>query len=362
MKQAGQDFAASVVAWQRDFGRHDLPWQNTGDPYRIWLSEIMLQQTQVSAVAPYFWRFLERFPTLQDLAEAPQDDVLAVWSGLGYYARARNLHCAAQHIVQAHGGVFPERFEDIVALPGVGRSTAGAIAVFAFGQRHSILDGNVKRVLARCFGIEGYPGVKAITDRLWALAGDLLPEQDVQAYTQGLMDMGAQVCTRSNPQCERCPLVRQCEAKRLDLVDDLPTPRPKKSRPQRSTVMLVMEHGGALLMEKRPAAGIWGGLWSFPEIDAADDAVQVCGSRFGADVSAVDPMSLIEHGFTHFSLTIAPLLCRVRAQPLQVEMPGRAWLRPDEAMQYAIPVPVRKLVSQLRGRVGQPPEKLAQDG
>lgn len=362
MTRAEQDFARKVIAWQRRDGRHDLPWQNVDDPYRVWLSEIMLQQTQVSAVIPYFQRFIERFPTLQHLADAAEDDVLAVWSGLGYYARARNLHRAARQIVQKHAGRLPRRFEDIVALPGVGRSTAGAIAVFAFGQRHPILDGNVKRVFARCYGIEGYPGVKAVSDRLWRLAEALMPQNEVQTYTQGLMDLGAQVCTRSRPRCTDCPLAQRCEARVHDRVDALPTPRPRKARPQRSTVMLVLEHGGALLMEKRPATGIWGGLWSFPETDAIDEAAQVCGARFGAEVSAVDEMEPIEHGFTHFSLTIAPLLCQVQACQPQLEMPGRVWARPDEAMRYPIPVPVRQLLSQLRVRFRQTEADPAQAG
>jgi len=362
LTRAGRNFAHRVIAWQQHDGRHDLPWQNTDDPYPVWLSEIMLQQTQVSTVVPYFHRFLARFPTIRQVADATEDDVLAVWSGLGYYARARNLQRAARQIVNAHGGRFPDRFEDIVALPGVGRSTAGAIAVFSFGQRYPILDGNAKRLFARCFGIEGYPGVKAVSDRLWRLASELLPEREVRAYTQGLMDLGAQVCTRSQPHCADCPLAQQCQARLHDRIDMLPTPRPKKLRPQRSTVMLVMERDGALLMEKRPAVGIWGGLWSFPETDAIDKAAQICGNQFGADVSAVDQMAPIEHGFTHFSLTIEPLLCRVRACRPQVETPGRAWLRPDEAMRYPIPVPVRKLVLQLQVRLGQSPINPAQPG
>ena len=353
MTGSSRDFARKVIEWQRCDGRHDLPWQNLDDPYRIWLSEIMLQQTQVSAVVPYFQRFVGRFPTLKALAAATEDEVLAVWSGLGYYARARNLHRAARHIVSMHGGHFPDHFDDIVTLPGVGRSTAGAIAVFSFGQSHPILDGNVKRVFARYFGVEGYSGAKAVSDRLWRLAEELLPDVEVQAYTQGLMDLGAQVCTRTRPRCGDCPLASQCQARLLDRIDVLPTPRPKKSRPQRSTVMLVMEHDGALLMEKRPGAGIWGGLWSFPETDSIGQAAQICHSQFGADVSAVDRMSPIEHGFTHFSLTIVPLLCRVRGREPRAETPGRVWLNPEEAMHYPIPVPVRTLLLQLRDRLGQ---------
>ena len=362
MTRSSRDFSNSVIEWQRREGRHGLPWQNVNDPYRVWLSEIMLQQTQVSAVVPYFHRFLERFPTIQSLAAATEDDVLAVWSGLGYYARARNLHCAARQIVNVRGGRFPDDFDDIVALPGIGRSTAGAIAVFSFAQRHPILDGNVKRVLARCFGVEGYPGVKAVADRLWRLAADLLPDAEVQPYTQGLMDLGAQVCTRARPRCGDCPLAQQCMARLNDRIDVLPAPRPKKLRPQRFTVMLLVEDDGALLLEKRPAAGIWGGLWSFPETDTVDRAVEVCRSQFGADVAAVNPMSPIEHGFTHFSLNIAPLLCQVRGRTLQAAMPGRVWLKLDEAMHYPIPVPVRTLILQLRARLGQSKAALVQAG
>ncbi len=347
----GQEFARKVIAWQRRAGRHHLPWQNVDDPYRVWLSEIMLQQTQVSAVVPYFQRFVKRFPTVKQLADAAEDEVLALWSGLGYYARARNLHRAARQIVSAHGGHFPEQFEDIVALPGVGRSTAGAIAVFAFGQRHPILDGNVKRVFARCFGIAGYPGVTAVSDRLWQIAEVLLPARDVAVYTQALMDLGAGVCTRSQPRCGQCPVAEQCQARLQDRIGVLPTPRPRKLRPRRSTVMLVLECGGTLMMEKRPAAGIWGGLWSFPEVETGEDATQVCCRRFGAEVGGIDQMAPIEHGFTHFSLTIAPMLCRVRRREPGVETPGRVWVRPDEALGYAIPVPVRTLLSQLRAQL-----------
>lgn len=340
-------FAQPVIDWQRRAGRHHLPWQNTTDPYPVWLSEIMLQQTQVAAVIPYFQRFVERFPSIARLAAAPEDGVLAVWSGLGYYARARNLHRAARQIMQCHQGRFPERFEDILALPGVGRSTAGAIAVFAFGQRFPILDGNVRRVLARCFAIDGYPGSKIIADRLWGLADRLLPDRDVQAYTQGLMDLGAQVCVGKRPACSACPLSGRCIARLRDRVAVLPTPRPRKERPRRSTVMLILEHDGEVMLEKRPAPGIWGGLWSFPEIDAIDGADQLCRLRFGVAVKSVGLMAPLEHGFTHFSLNISPLRCHVTQRDSRVEAPGRMWVQLADAATYAIPVPVRKLVAQL---------------
>jgi len=340
-------FAERVVEWQRRAGRHHLPWQNTTDPYPIWLSEIMLQQTQVAAVIPYFQRFVGRFPTIAQLAAASEDAVLATWSGLGYYARARNLRAAARNVVEYHRGKFPDRFEDILALPGVGRSTAGAIAVFVFDQRFPILDGNVRRVLARCFGIDGYPGQKAVSDRLWTLADRLLPGRDVQTYTQGLMDLGATVCVRSSPRCSACPLSAQCVARLQGRVNDLPTPRPRKTRPCRSTVMMILERNGEVMLEKRPSPGIWGGLWSFPEIDVTDGADQICRNRFGVEVESTDQMALLEHGFTHYSLNIAPLLCRVTQRALQVEAPGRMWVRLDDATAYPIPVPVRKLVARL---------------
>jgi A/G-specific adenine glycosylase len=345
---AMREFPCRVVDWQRRSGRHDLPWQNTRDPYRVWLSEIMLQQTQVTAVIPYFGRFVERFPSIAHLARAHEDAVLAAWSGLGYYARARNLHRAAQRIEKTHAGHFPDRFEAILALPGVGRSTAGAIAVFAFGQRFPILDGNVKRVLARCFGVEGYPGDKAVSDRLWQLTEVLLPRRQVAAYTQGLMDLGAQVCKRSRPACSACPLVDQCVARRDGREGELPSPRPKKARPQRSTVMLILRHGDDILLEKRPAPGIWGGLWSFPESDAVECAAGISRRHYGVELQDARELAPIEHGFTHFSLRIVPLLCSVARRRERLEAPGRVWLSIEDAAAHAIPVPVRTLLEQLQ--------------
>lgn len=345
-----EDFASSVIGWQRRSGRHHLPWQNTTDPYRIWLSEIMLQQTQVAAVIPYFLRFVERFPTVQSLACADQDAVLAQWSGLGYYARARNLHRAARLIGQRDGGRFPDRFDDIVALPGVGRSTAGAIAVFAFGGRFPILDGNVKRVFARYFGIDGYPGSKVVSDRMWQLAEAMLPVQHVATYTQGLMDLGAQICTRAMPQCDRCPLARGCAAKRMNRINELPAPRPKKPRPQRATVMLILSSGGKVLLEKRPSAGIWGGLWSLPETDSDQEVPRLCQQRFGVEINDMEALAPLEHGFTHFSLSILPLHCRVDRFEARAEMPGREWVHVNDVHAYALPVPVRKLLSGLERR------------
>lgn len=346
MEAASDSFAARVVAWQRRAGRHDLPWQ-VRDPYRIWLSEIMLQQTQVSAVIPYFLRFTERFPDIVSLASAGEDEVLALWSGLGYYARARNLHAAARRMVAEHGGRFPEDFERIVELPGIGRSTAGAISVFAFGARRAILDGNVKRVLARYYGIEGFPGAPAVEKQLWLRAESLLPTQDVEAYTQGLMDLGATVCTRGRPRCEACPLRADCVAFAQGRTEDLPSPRPRKALPEKSTVMLILQRGGEVLLEKRPGSGIWGGLWSFPEVAEAGQAVTTALARFGAQASLAGELPGVRHGFTHFALNIRPALLHVEHLESRAHAPGHVWLTPAEAMEAAIPAPVREILRSL---------------
>jgi A/G-specific adenine glycosylase len=340
-------FAAQVVAWQRAHGRHDLPWQGTRDPYRIWVSEIMLQQTQVAAVIPYYVRFMLRFPDVATLASAHADDVLAHWSGLGYYSRARNLHDAARTIVTVHGGRFPATFEEVAALAGVGRSTAAAIMVFAYGGRHAILDGNVKRVLARFCGIAGYPGEKPTLDALWREAERLLPQTDIEAYTQGLMDLVSSVCLRKRPKCEACPVAARCVALRERRVDELPAPRPRKAVPHRDTVMLILEHRGRLLLEKRPAPGIWGGLWCFPELAPGEDALAVCAQRYGARISSVEALPRIEHGFTHFTLTIALTRLAVAEIAPRAAEPGQQWLDIAQVREAAIPAPVRRIVEGL---------------
>ena len=342
-----KDFAGRVIAWQRLSGRHDLPWQLTREPYRIWLSEVMLQQTQVAAVLPYYARFVARFPDIASLAAAPEDEVLALWSGLGYYARARNLHAAAHAIVQRHRGVFPCVFDDIVALPGIGRSTAGAIAVFAFGERRPILDGNVKRVFARAFGIAGFPGDRKIEMALWSRAEAMLPLENVEAYTQGLMDLGAGICKRSRPSCNVCPLFDVCVARREDRIAVLPAVRPKKPIPQRSTVMLIMMRGQEVLLEKRPAQGIWGGLWSFPEVAGDADIVDAMHSRYGVAARVTGELAPVQHVFTHFALTILPRRVAVAAWPPRAESPGLVWLTRDDARHAALPSPIRRIVAAL---------------
>ena len=311
-------FAQKLIAWQRRHGRHDLPWQGTRDPYRIWLSEVMLQQTQVSAVIPYFNRFVERFPSIEALARASQDEVLQLWSGLGYYARGRNLRKAAREI-ERNG--FPRTAEAIAGLPGIGRSTAAAIAVFAFGERAAILDGNVKRVLARSFGTE---------ENLWGLAEQLLPQKHVEIYTQGLMDLGATVCTR-NPECGRCPVKARCVARKSGRIGELPAPRARKALPLRKATWYVYRCAGKVLLERRPSAGIWGGLWCFPE----KALLKTSGAR---------RLQPVDHGFTHFRLRIQPLLCNAKPR----EGGGRLWIDLQEARNAAVPTPVRALLDKLR--------------
>ncbi len=337
-------FAAAVVRWQKSHGRHGLPWQNTRDVYRIWLSEIMLQQTQVAAVIPYYERFLKRFPTLDVLAAADEDDVLALWSGLGYYSRARNLHRAAQQIAAQHSGIFPNDFDAVLELPGVGRSTAAAICVFAFGARHAILDGNVKRVFARCFGVAGYPGDSAVADALWAHADHLVPAKNVEAYTQGLMDLGAGICTRTKPRCDDCPLATRCVALKQKAVARYPSPRPRKVLPQRRTRMLVMLHAGQVLLEKRPGSGIWGGLWSLPEA-GEKESVDACAARYGVKVATQKALPEVAHGFTHFLLAIEPVRVMVKKPDLHAASPGVMWLSLDDAQGAALPAPVRRILA-----------------
>jgi len=339
------NFASTLVAWQRRHGRRHLPWQGTRDPYRIWLSEIMLQQTQVAAVIPYYKRFLKRFPTLEALAGADEGEVLRLWSGLGYYARGRNLLLASQRILSDHHGKFPRALEQIAELPGIGRSTAAAIVAFAFGRRAAILDGNVKRVLARRFGIEGWPGNKSIEQKLWKLAERLSPQRDIQIYTQALMDLGATVCTKRQPRCGDCPVRRSCIARRQGRTQELPAPRPKKAIPVRRTTWLVLLKSGEVLLERRPSSGLWGGLWTFPETDEKDLAAY-CRRALGYAIGATRKLEPLEHGFTHFRLRVQPVVCEVSKPGLRAEAPGRLWLDLAAARSAAVPAPVRTLLAR----------------
>jgi len=314
----------------------------------------MLQQTQVSSVIPYYQRFMASFPDVASLAGVPVGDVLTLWSGLGYYSRARNLHRAACVIMEQYSGVFPQDAATLQRLPGIGRSTAAAIAAFAFGERGTILDGNVKRILARYFGISGYPGEKSVEERLWQLAESLLPAEEsnhqiVVSYTQALMDLGALVCARSRPRCQYCPLQADCIACQNDLTADLPVPKPRKTLPVRETVHLILLDQERILLKKRPASGIWGGLWCFPEMSVDQDSIDYCEKNLHVRVTKLARLPHLQHTFTHFKLIIQPhLLQSIMHQPVceeKCEENSYLWLTIEQAMQQAIPVPVRKLLS-----------------
>ena len=342
-------FSTDVITWQKQHGRHALPWQNTRDAYRIWLSEIMLQQTQVTAVIPYYTKFLESFPNVASLAAAPSEAVMSHWSGLGYYTRARNLHRCAQRVVQEYAGRFPDDPDLLADLPGIGRSTAAAIAAFAYGKRAAILDGNVKRVFARVFGVEGFPGAKAVEDQLWRRAVALLPQADMESYTQGLMDLGATLCVRGKPACERCPFSQRCVALATGRTAELPVRKPKKAVPEKETVMLVVSEGGDVLLQQRPDSGIWGGLLSLPELpvsasaDEFGDAVESAMQAFG-EIAACRKLQAFSHVFTHFKLHVAPYEVILTRRLLQVAQSGWVWYPIDALAQAPLPAPVKKLL------------------
>ncbi|MDD5059340.1 MAG: A/G-specific adenine glycosylase [Sideroxydans sp.] len=338
-------FASRLIAWQRTHGRHDLPWQ-VKDAYCVWLSEIMLQQTQVATVIPYYQRFVAAFPDIAALAAASEEQVLAHWSGLGYYARGRNLHKAAQIIVEKHHGEFPRGIGKILELPGIGRSTAAAICALAFHEQRAILDGNVKRVLARYCGIAGWAGEKKVEEKLWSQAEALLPQSDVATYTQALMDMGATVCTRSRPKCALCPAQADCAALLTERIAELPTPRPRKAVPERHATFLLLMHGSDILLEKRPGSGIWGGLWCPPQFED-EDAAKEWFVRSGMEALGGEKMETFSHTFTHFKLHITPLKIQLARKPLRVEQAGSVWLEVDEALGAAIPMPVRMMLDKI---------------
>jgi len=342
-------FANSLIAWQRSHGRHDLPWQGTRDPYRVWLSEIMLQQTQVETVIPYYLRFLERFPDVAALASAPEEEVLRLWSGLGYYTRARNLHRAAQRLARERNGGFPDSVEGLLELPGVGRSTAAAIAAFAFGRRAAILDGNVKRVLARAFGVDGFPGERAVQARLWRLAEEQLPARGIERYTQALMDLGATLCTRARPRCEACPVAAPCVARREGRVAELPAARPRRTVPRKDVTWLVLLDAGRVLLERRAAPGLWGGLWAFPEVSGRRAEAHF-RRALGCELRLIERLAPLERAFTHFRLRARPLLYALRKRAPRAEQPGRLWLELSEAQGAAAPAPVKKLLAQIAAR------------
>jgi A/G-specific adenine glycosylase len=342
-------FSEQLLQWWDRHGRKDLPWQRPATPYRVWVSEIMLQQTQVTTVVPYFQRFMARFPTLERLAAAEADEVLHHWSGLGYYARARNLHQAAQTIRDRYDGIFPLDLEAVMALPGIGRSTAGAILALAAEQSHPILDGNVKRVLTRLHAIEGWPGDRDIENRLWQLARSHLPDRRIAHYTQAIMDLGATLCTRARPQCDRCPARTRCLAHAERRVTDFPTPKPRGVLPIRCTQLLLVRNAAeAILLIKRPPAGIWGGLWSLPECTVDDDIGEWCRRRLGCEAREEDRWPVLRHTFSHFHLDMHPVLMRVAARATAVMDDAESvWYNPRKPQQLGLAAPIQRLLNRL---------------
>jgi A/G-specific adenine glycosylase len=343
------DFSARVLAWQDQYGRKSLPWQHDPTPYRVWVSEIMLQQTQVVSVIPYFTRFMQRFPEVQGLAAAPLDEVLYLWTGLGYYARARNLHRTAVILCDDYHGEFPTDIELLRRLPGIGRSTAGAILALALGQRHPILDGNVKRVLARFHAVEGWPGTPQVEARLWQLAEHYTPYQGVAQYTQGIMDLGATLCTRTRPACGLCPLREGCRAHALGQETRYPTPRSQKVLPIREATLMVLEHPDyGVLLEQRPPMGVWGGLWSFPECPTGQDPRVWCLTRFGYELEHIEHWSTFRHSFSHFHLDITPIYARIaRMTPEVMEAGGRVWYNILKPPSLGLAAPVKHLIAKI---------------
>ena len=346
-----RQFAQRLLDWFALHGRHALPWQGNPTPYRVWVSEVMLQQTQVATVIPYYARFISRFPDTASLASAPLDEVLHLWTGLGYYARARNLQACAQVLVAQHGGEFPQTLQAMMDLPGIGRSTAAAILALSGGQRQAILDGNAKRVLARVFGIAGDPTSAAVLAALWAQADACTPAQNVAAYTQAIMDLGATVCTRSTPACTACPLSTRCVAALEGRQTELPGRKHRRVRPSREATILIAEiahHGStAVLVERRPPSGVWGGLWSPPQFENEREALAWCQQEFGgaAESQLLPP---IDHAFTHFDLRLHPLRVRCGRKPRVQDADNHRWYSLESPPRIGLPQPIRRLFERLR--------------
>jgi A/G-specific adenine glycosylase len=351
MSGRNAQFAQRLLAWFSVHGRHTLPWQINPTPYRVWVSEVMLQQTQVATVIPYYMRFMARFPDIDTLAAAPLDEVLHLWTGLGYYARARNLQTCAKVLAAQHGGGFPNRLEEVMALPGIGRSTAGAILALSRGQRHPILDGNAKRVLARAFGIAGDPSSKTVLKVLWQQAEVCTPDQDVAAYTQAIMDLGATVCTRARPACTLCPMNTCCVAAIEGRQMELPGRKLKRHRPSREATLLIAQIGSngstAVLLERRPNSGLWGGLWSPPQFPNESDALAWCARELG-EAKESQALSPIDHAFTHFDLRLKPLLVRGRQKLTVLDAEDRLWYQLDAPPRIGLPQPILQLFERLR--------------
>lgn len=340
-------FATRLLDWWDVHGRKTLPWQQQRTPYRVWLSEVMLQQTQVATAIPYYERFLARFPDVQALAGAPQDEVLHLWSGLGYYARARNLHAAAQAVVRDHAGAFPDDLDGLQSLPGIGRSTAAAVLSLAHDARHTILDGNVKRVLARWGGVDGYPGLPAVEKALWALAEANTPDERNADYTQAIMDLGATLCTRTRPACALCPVAADCVARATHRQAQLPAARPAKARKTRQWHALVAVSEDAVWLEPRPTRGIWGGLWSFPELPD-ESAVREAAAAYGA--AGTQPWPPVFHAFTHFDLELVPWVLAVPGRPARPGVERGLWYNPSADDRVGLPAPVERLALAVLSR------------
>jgi A/G-specific adenine glycosylase len=338
-------FQKRVLQWFAEHGRKDLPWQQEINAYRVWISEIMLQQTQVTTVIPYFQRFIAQYPDVKQLAKAKLDDVLHLWTGLGYYARARNLYKTAQIIAEHYAGKFPTKFADIVNLPGIGRSTAGAICAIAYQQRYAILDGNVKRVLARYAAVEGWPGKTRVHDELWQLADDYTPDNQVADYTQAMMDLGAMICTRNKPKCELCPLQTSCQAYATQTQHHYPGKKPKQQLPVKSVIMLMIENSRhQWLLLKRPLHGIWGGLWSFPEIQSTTELNEWCRKN---DITIKQQQTLpaFRHTFSHYHLDIQPLHISATISAKKI-MDSSDYLWYNQ-QRIGLAAPVKKLLEQV---------------
>ena len=362
-KRPDDNFSGRVLDWFDLHGRKHLPWQQDVTPYRVWVSEIMLQQTQVATVIPYFERFMQRYPTVQDLAAAAQDNVLHLWTGLGYYARARNLHKCAKTVVAEFGGEFPASVEQLQSLSGIGRSTAGAIASLSMGQKAAILDGNVKRVLARHFAVDGWPGTTAVLNKLWSIAEELTPDGDSTSeraaqggkrnlhsnYTQAMMDLGAMVCTRTKPACHSCPLMDSCLAFHQGNPADYPGKKPKQDKPVKAVQLLMVRNPqGEWLLEQRPASGIWGGLWSFPEVASDQDVTEFWQQTHGEELVHQETWDSFRHTFSHYHLDITPVVADIAISAAQIGERAVYWYDVHAPASLGLAAPVKLLLGKLR--------------
>ena len=342
--------APRLLAWWDKHGRKDLPWQRRRTPYRVWVAEIMLQQTRVETVKPYFERFMESFPSIAALAKASQDEVLAIWAGLGYYSRAHNLLKAARLVAQDHSGKLPRNLEQLITLPGIGRSTAGAILAQAYGKRRAILDGNARRVLARAHAVDGWHGKAAVNRTLWQLAETNTPSERVREYTQAIMDLGATVCLRRRPRCPSCPLQDTCKARLSGEIARFPAPRPARKRPLKRRSMLVIQRpDGAVLLCRRPPTGVWAGLWSLPTPGKKESPQAWCARVLGCNPDHLGESPPLRHGFSHFELEICPI-CLGVGDPVGTIQEGGNWLWHDGTQDIGLPAPIRRLLEGIRAQ------------